>query len=166
MDKKGQVEAGVGGFVMLAVAVIVGAILLTAAAQQVGTVTNTITVANGTLGTLTNGTTSYITAYKACSSFKIWNATGNREIQTTNYTKTDNAINPTTGALSIGIAPAVLVDAGYAYNKGTATFDGVCEPLTYASDAGGRTMANLVIIMMAMAVASIAIVYAMRNYYG
>lgn len=161
MNSKAQM-AGIGGIIMVAMSVIVGCILLVAAAQNIGQVKDLATVGNASLGTLTNGTATYITNYKSCSSVKIFNATNDVEIPTNNYTVTNNVVY--NGNEAVKITPAVLIDAGYAYNKGTATYQGTCQPLTYDSSSGGRTVAGIIIIFMAIAMVSVVVVYAVKSY--
>ena len=159
----------IGLLVMTAVALILGAIILAASAQQVGNVTNTITLENQSLGTMTNGTDLYVTSCRALSDVKIWNATGDVEMSpsgtgTSNYTVTNNALDAT-GGLSVKITPNVTVTAGTAYNKGTATIDGVCQPTTYSDDSGARAIAGIIIIMFAIALAVVALYPTMRERF-
>lgn len=151
----------VGVLIMTAVALIVGVILLAASAQQVGNVTNTITVANASLGTLTNGTTLHITAYKSCTGFKVFNATGDEEVASSNYTVTNNVVY--NGQESISVSPQVTAGYVSAWNKGTATYDGVCQPLTYEPSSGGRAIAGIIIVMFAIALAVVALYPTMRE---
>lgn len=163
MNKKGaQGMTGgmVGGLVLVALTLIVGVILLQASAQNVGQVRDLVTQGNATLGTMTNGTTIYITAYKSCSSFKIWNATEDVEIPSTNYTVTNNVIY--NGQEAISVAPGVET-LTYAYNKGTAKYQGICQPLTYDPTSGGRAVAFIIIIMFAVALAVVALSPTLRS---
>lgn len=156
MNNKGQMVA-VGGFIMLAIAVIVGAILLQASAQNVGTVTNT-NIVNQSIATIVNGTPQYITNYKAINSLVIYNESGNVVVGSGNYTATNNVIY--NGALAVEILP----EASDEY-KNAWVVTGIGEPLTYG-DSGGRSMASLIVIMMALALLSVAVVYAVKGYQG
>ena len=146
-SKKGQL--GVAGFVLLVVGIIVVITLIVAVAQQKGQMTDLATVSNASLGTMTNGSTLYITDYKLCSNFKIWNATGDVEIPTTNYTVTNNVVY--NGQATIEVVPAVTTLAGTAFNRGTAKYQGTCEPLTYAEDSASRTIADFIVVACALA---------------
>jgi len=158
MNNKGQAAVQIGGLIMLAIAVIVGAILLQASAQNVGEVTNTISIANQSISTVVNGTAQYLTNIKSISGVVVLNETGNVVVSATNFTITNNFINPSTGALSVKILPAAGDDYISAWQ-----ISGTAEPLTYA-DSGGRSMATLIIILMALALLSVAVVYAVKNY--
>jgi len=137
-----------GGIIMLAIGIIFATVLIIAIAQQKGTMTDLKSVENESLGTLTNFTTLYITNYKSCSDFKVFNATGDEEVASTNYTVTNNVVY--NGQEAISVVPTVTAGYVSAWNKGTATFQGTCQPLTYANDQGARTGANLIVIFSAL----------------
>lgn len=161
MEKGNQI----GMLIMTAVALIVGLILLTASAQQIGTVTDTNVLSNQSLGTMTNGTSLYITNCRALSNAIIFNATGDKTIPSTNYTLTDNVVY--NGALAVEVAPAI--DAGgrtLGYDKGTATIDGICQPTTYDTSSGGRALAGVIIIMFGIALAVVALYPTMRQQFS
>ena len=148
MNNKGQ--AGVGALLVIAISVIVGVILFTAVAQQVGTTTNTVTLTNKsfTLGAV--NVSIYLTDYRAISSPVIYNATGTL-VPAANYTLTNNVVND--GALSVQITTgAVNAYAGDAWN-----ISGTVQPLTYIPDAGGRALAGLIVIFFALAIAVVAL---------
>lgn len=153
-DKRGL---GVAQIVLLFIGIIVCTTLIVSIAQNKGQLTDLSTVANASLGTMTNGSTLYITDYRSCSSFKIWNATNDVEIPSTNYTVTNNVIY--NGAMAISVVPAVETGAGVAFNRGTAKYDGVCEPLTYDENSASRTIADLIIILCAIAL----VVFVLEN---
>jgi hypothetical protein len=141
---------------------VVGAILLQASAQNVGQVRDLVTVANESLGTMTNGTALYVTNCKVLSSVIIFNATGDVTIPAGNYTLTNNVVY--NGQEAVKVDP--LIDAGgraLGYNKGTATYDGVCQPLTYDPSSGGRAVAYVIIIMFALAIAVVALTPTLRS---
>ena len=162
MNNKGEASAGmVGTLIVVTLVLVVGAILFQASAQNVGQVRDLSTVANGTLGTLTNGTPTYITNYKYCTDFKIWNATNNVEIPSTNYTVTYNVVY--NGQEAVKVDPSVMVTATGAFNKGVATYDGVCQPLTYDNTSGGRAISYLIVLMAALALGVVALTPALRS---
>src|SRR5512133_2040382 len=97
MDKQ---IVGIGGIIILAIALIVGAILLQGSAQNIGSMVNTVAVANVTLDTVVNGTAQYLTDYRAISDVVIYNETGGI-VGSGNYTITNNVIN--NGALAVEI---------------------------------------------------------------
>ena len=153
MNKNG--EMGVGMIVVVAVALIVGVIFFQTIAQEVGSSTSTTTLENQSLGDLENGTLVYVTNCRALSDIAVFNATGDVEIPSDEYTVTNNVIHPTTGELSVSILPDVDISEGY--DVGVATIDGTCQPLTYIADSGGRAVANLIIVMFALALVAVAL---------
>lgn len=157
MNKKGETNGMVAILITIAVAVIVGAVLLQASAQNVGQVRDTVTVANATLGTLVNGTTIYITDYKSCSSFKVFNATGDVEVPSAGLTVTNNVVYNGQEAIS------VLPNVAEGYKVADSTYDGICQPLTYEPNAGNRAVAYLIVIAFALAVGVVALVPAFRS---
>ena len=159
MNKKGQVEAGLGMIIMVAITLIVGVIFFQAIAQEVGESTNTYDIVNVSLGTVTNGTTIYLTDYKALSSVSIdGNCSGTSvTIASGNYTITDNVIDPTTGGLSVSILPASE------YTGLTWCVNATAQPPTYISESGGRAVASLIAIFFALAVAVVALSPTMRS---
>jgi len=148
--------AGIGGLIMLAIAVIVGAILLAGSAQNISTVVNTQELNNHSLATVVNGTAQYITGFKSISDVVVLNQTGTQVIGAGNYTLTNNV--PYNGGVAIMIVP----ETPDAY-KNAWRVSGTVQPTAYG-DAGARSMTSLIIIMMAMAIAAIAIGYAVKSY--
>jgi predicted PurR-regulated permease PerM len=142
MNKQGL--SSFGTILLLFMGIIIVTSLIVAIAQSKGQMTDLKSVANESLGTLTNGTTLYITAYKSCSDFKVFNATGDEEVASSNYTVTNNVVY--NGQEAVSVSPQVTAGYASAWNKGTATFDGTCQPLTYIPDSSGRTIANLIVI--------------------
>ena len=149
MNKKGQM--GVGSIIMVAIGVIVGSIFLVAVAQSVGTSVDTVDVANQSLAVVVNNTAQYLD-YRSISDVVVYNATGNVIVSSANYTVTNNVINPTTGALAVQITP----DTNDIY-KSAWKVSGTAQPTTYIAEAGGRAMANLVIVFFALAVLALAL---------
>lgn len=155
--EKGAI-AGVGGFIMLAIALIVGAILLQGSAQNTDSVMNTVTL-NSSETLAVAGSSIYIEEYKAVSGASVVNASNQSQaVPTTNYTITNNVINPTTGALSI----QVTTNDG-TWNSSAVYVQGTAQPLAYA-DSAGRSLTSLIIILMALAMAAVAIGYAVKSY--
>lgn len=150
MNNKGQMSVGI--IIIVAVTLIVGAIFLQAIAQEVGSSTNTVTV-NSSKTLAANGASIYITEYKALSGVTVVNASNQSQVvPSTNYTVTNNVINPTTGALSVKVTTNTATWGSKAvYIRGTG------QPLTYISDSGGRAMASLIVVLFAMAVLVVAL---------
>lgn len=151
----------VGGLILIAIAVIVGLILLQASAQNIGDVTNTISVANQSETLAANGESIYIEEYRALSNVVIINSTGEEVIGAGNYTVTNNVINPTTGALSTQITTD---DAEYA--EETVGVSGTAQPLTYDNSSGGRAIAGLIVLLMALAIMLVVVAGGVKGWKG
>lgn len=159
MNTRGQVNVGM--IIVVAVSLIVGAILLTAVAQQVGESTNTVAIENRSLDTIAAGTAQYLTDIKSISDVKIFNATGDVEVPSSNYTVTNNVIDPTTGGLCVNVTP-IVTGLNNTWS-GAWTIDGTAQPLGYVTDSGGRAVAGLIVILFALAIAVIALSPTIRS---
>ena len=150
MNNKGQMA--VGGIIITAITVILGAIFLQAIAQSAGDSINTVAVANESLASVVNNTAQYLD-YRALSSVVVYNATSDTLMDSSNYTVTNNFVNPTTGALSVRIVPHF---ASAAYVSAWEV-SGTAQPTTYIAESGGRAMASLIIVMFALAVLAVVL---------
>jgi hypothetical protein len=157
MNKKGA-ELGLGLIFIAFVGVIVGATLFLTIAQDVGTATSTIDIANVSFTSAAEGESVYLTAYKAISDPVIYNATGTL-VPAANYTVTNNVIDPTTGGLSVQVTTG---DAN-TYAEDVWNISGTAQPPTYIANAGARSVAGLIVIFFALAVAVIGLTPALRS---
>jgi hypothetical protein len=158
MEKDKQI----GLLIMTAVVVIVGLILLQGAAQNVGEATNTVAVANQSLtGVAVNGTAQYITNCRAMSDVVVWNATGDVEVASGNYTVTNNVVY--NGVVATRIVPGVSATPALGYKVGTWKIDGTCQPTGYIDDGGGRAVAGIIIVFFGLLIAIIALYPAMKE---
>ncbi len=148
MNRKGQL--GISVIMLVFIAVIVGVILFQTIAQNVGSMTNTVEVANESLTTVVNGTPQYLTNYRALSSVVIYNETGDIIVDSGNYTIANNVVH--NGALAVEITPDAT-----AIWKSAWQVSGTAQPLTYVPDSGGRAMVSLIVIFFALAVAVVAL---------
>jgi len=158
MNKQGQ-TASVGLMISLFVGIIVVMALLTGAIfPAIGTMTNTVVVANESLGATTvNNTAQYLTSYKVLTDVVVYNQTGTLVIAAGNYTITNNVVN--NGAEAVKITPSV--DAAAYLTKWKVS--GTAQPLTYAANAGARSMIGLIAIFAALAVGVFAISPTLRE---
>lgn len=157
MDKKGQVNLGL--IVMVFITVLVGVVLFQVISQEVGRATTTSEI-NVTLGAVTNGTDVYMTDWRSISSPIIINGTTGSTIAAGNYTITNNAIDPTTGGLSIRIEPHA--DSPEVSSQ-VWNISGTAQPVTYIADSGGRALAGMIAIFFALAIAIIALEPTLRG---
>jgi hypothetical protein len=158
MNNKGEVNY-VGVLLILAITLIVGIVLFQVIAQEVGRSTNTVSIANQSLpSTVVNGTAQYITNCRALSGVEVYNETGAAIlVGSGNYTVTDNSLD-TQGNLAVKILP----DASAPY-KSKWKVSGTCQPTTYIADGGARSMAGLIVVMFALALAVVALTPTLRE---
>ncbi len=154
MNKKGQL--GLSAILLVFITIIVGVILFQTIAQNVGSMTNTIEVANESLTTVVNGTPQYLTNYRALSSVVIYNETGDVIVGSGNYTIANNVVY--NGALAVEITPDAT-----AIWKSAWQISGTAQPLTYVPDSGGRAMVSLIVIFFALAIAAASLYPVMNN---
>lgn len=152
MNNKGEV--GMGTILIVAVALIVGAVLFQVIAQTVGSSTNTVAVANESLGDASNDTAVYLISYRAISDVEIYNESGD-PVPSTNYTVTNNVIDQTTGGLSVLVQPTSAAGAGFTGYEWT--ISGTAQPTTYIAESGGRAVANLILIFFALMLVAAAL---------
>ena len=148
-----------GIFIGIFMAVIVGLILLTASAQQVGDVTNTIDVANESVAS-SNGTTLALIVElqgKSVSDVVVYNGSDDMVVTSGNYTIYNNQVIDGTETAGINVSTDVT-QQGEAWNV-SYTY----EPTTYISDGGGRVVAGIIVLMFALAIAIVALIPAMRS---
>ena len=163
MNKKGQMD-GLGMIIIVAVTLIVGVVFFQVIAQEIGSSTNTVEVVNQSLtAAAVNDTLQYVTNCRALSGVIIFNATGDVEVASGNYTVTNNVVHPTTGALSVSVNPTISATPDLGYGVGIWKISGTCQPLTYIADSGGRAIANIIIIFFALAIVVVAISPTLRS---
>jgi hypothetical protein len=156
MNKKGLEGGQIGMILVLAIALIVGLVLLQAAAGNVGEVTNTITIANQSLTAAVNGTPQYLTNIKVLTNPVIINATGNIVLSAGNYTIENNVVY--NGQEAVKITPDTQVQWKTAWKV-----SGTGQPTTYDPSAGGRAITSLIIIFGAIALAGAAVAVVIKN---
>ena len=142
----------VGGFILLFIGIIVSLSLFTGGITgNVGLVTNTVSVANESLGaTVVNGTAQYLVNYKSISDVVVYNETGNVVIGAGNYTITNNVIY--NGQEAVKIVPDTT-----AALKSKWKISGTAQPLGYANESGTRAIVSLITVLSALAVVGFVI---------
>jgi hypothetical protein len=155
-NKKGQT---MGSIIMVAIAVIVGLICFQIIAQQVGSSTNTVAVANKTLGAASNSTTVYLTDYQALGgTIVVWNGTTS-VVPASNYTVTNNVVY--NGVLAVSVLPKTPLSAGY--QGYTWYISGTAEPAGYISDSSARSMVALITVFFAIGILAVAMLPAIKD---
>jgi hypothetical protein len=149
-NKKGQMN-GVGMIIVIALAVIVGAILFQASAQNVHTVRNTVAIVNESFAAANNTLYTPISAdYKSCANVVIYNNTADVIIGAGNYTVTNNVLVNGAERITVAVNYSSAVYAGDGWNISC-----TAQPSAYSS-SGGRAVTGLIILFFALAVAVIA----------
>jgi len=146
MNNKGEVE--IGSFILLFVGIIVAIVLFIAASQQLTTVVDLSVVTNSTITFPTN-TTALALNGQAVSNFVALNATSAVLVPTTNYTITNYVISNT------GTLQATIIGLGANPHGGkSVNVSYTYEPLGYAKESASRTIAELIVILSALAIAA------------
>lgn len=159
MNSKGQMTS-VGTVIIIAIAVIVALTLLTGGiTSNVATVTQTNTITNAQV-TYPNGsaTTNYVTLVgQAVSSVVVTNRTNASVVfNAGNYTIQNYVVNN-------GQLEARLVANNAYYALGAVNVSYVSEPFGYDTNAGGRAITSLIIVLCALALAVVVISYVIKN---
>jgi len=145
----------VGLLILTAVALIVGAVLLQASSQQIGTAIDTRTVTNKSVAApANNGVTYFNEAQEYLGNLVVFNASGVEIYNATTYTMAEN-VSPVTGVKTV-----YLLDGGYRPLKGVAQTLKVSYDYGeqgYINDSGGRAIAGIIIVMFAIALAIVAL---------
>ena len=144
MDNKGELQFG--PIIMIFVGVIVALVLFQAAAQNVGTVTNTETYVNQSVSIPAALNTAVALNGQSATSVVVLNSTSNATINSANYTVTNYVVNN-------GQLEAQLKWVVSGYNGSTVKVSYVSEPDTYARDSSTRTIVGLIVILSALALA-------------
>jgi len=156
MNSKGQIN--LGAIIGIFMTVIIGLAFVITIAESVGESTNTVALVNQTETLGANGDSIYIEEYKSITSFVLLNASNNLTIGAGNYTVTNNALDPTTGALSVQVQTDDTE-----FQSLEVRVSGTAQPRTYISDSGGRAIASLIVIMFALGLAIVALTPTMQS---
>ncbi len=145
MDKKGQL--GIGTFINIFIVVVVGLALFLATAQQVGPITSTTTAVNTSFTAPAISSIIDLTGQEILNTPIVINASDDLLTVTTDYV-IDEGISTTSGLKSIRYTAASADGASQtvkvSYDYGV---DG------YIDDSGGRSLASLILIFFALAIA-------------
>ena len=160
MDNKGQ-NFTVAALIILFISVLIGLVLLPTISQYVGSVTDTYafnsSAGSGQVTFPADGATIDLEGQEIIGSVLAWNTTQDLKIVAANYTISEG-VSATTGLKSIQLTAVgseydgVLVNVSYEYG-----------PDGYIDSAGGRSIAGLITLFFALAIAIIAMTPAFRN---
>ncbi len=158
MDNK-RGESAFGYILVAFMAIVVGVAFFLVIAQTVGDSTNTVPIVNQSLGVADNETTVTLTTFRAISDVVIYNESGTEIVPANNYTVTNNVV--TDEALSVTVLPDGSNNdffQGYTW-----TISGTVQPLDYIADSGSRSIAGLITIFFALAIAVVALEPTLRS---
>ena len=155
MNKKAEGNM-VGVLLVTFVAIVVAIALFLAAAQQVGTATSTQAV-NTTLSLVVNGTPQYLTNYKVLSGVTVYNSSAEAvTVGAGNYSVNNSLVY--NGALAVAVTPTASAEF-----KGAWRVIATGEPLGYIDSGAGRSVAGIIVIFAALAIAVVAMTPVLRN---
>jgi hypothetical protein len=157
VERKGQVA--VGALITLAIALIVGLVLITdGISEPVGLMTTTKNIVNVTYTAPTAGNSIALTG-QAYSNVVVTNATSGTLIPASNYTITNYVVQ--NGGLVTTLTAITGNSLGW-QGKGI-NVSATVEPFGYDTNGGGRAITNLIIIFAAIALAVSAIAVVLKN---
>lgn len=161
MNKKGIENIGIGGIIIVAVAILVGLVILQQSATNVAVLTNEVTNINQTIAFPSNVTTSFTAlSGQAARNVIVTNATNGAIVASANYTIQNYVVN-TQGALEARIRGNSV--PGDRYNGQNVNITYTYEPYGYDTNGGGRAIAGLIIIFFAIGIAITALVLILKN---
>lgn len=160
MNNKGQI--GIGTLVVVAIAVIVALTLLTGGITEgVGKVTDTTVLNNVTYTAPSGAGVAINIPYQALKgTIIVTNATSGTVIPTTNYTITNYVVS--NGQLVTTLTATAGNSLGW-HGKSINVSASEVEPFGYDTSAGGRVMADLIIVFAALALFMVVLVPIVKN---
>lgn len=163
MDKKGQV--GIALFIGMFITVLVGAILLTASASEVGRTNTLSVVVNESITAPANGSTHTFTGFKQVASVVIFNYTNSTSDFNDILTEdTDFKIVNNLVVDGSEVAQLTVFNDTFSATTGArwnASYTGT--PDTYISSGGARSIAGLILVFFALAILVSALIPSIRN---
>lgn len=154
-SKKGQMQ-GLGILLITFLTVLVGAILFLAISQQVGSSTQTGTLTNYVISAPINGGTYNLTGYKSLTGVTVTNHTDGVAIAAGNYTVTNNALKDGNLIVQIKLNSAEFQSVEW-------NVTGTVQATDYIDSSAARSMALLIPIFFALAIALVALVPTLRD---
>lgn len=166
MNKNGQITTGL--VISAAIVLIVAIILFQASAENIGGVTTTGTWNTSTKSGVSTGyaltaagTVTVLTGQELLSTPAVWNQNGSYDCSS-NVTIAEG-VSTTTGTKRILMTTNAGIDEndlGYCTNVNVSY---EYAPEGYIDDAGGRSVATIVVLLTALAVAVVALVPTFRS---
>ena len=159
MNKKAEAKFNFAGIIVItAIALIIGASLLSTVAKDAGKMLNSVSLSNGTyaIGSTIGGKT-WLIGQELLSTPVVTNASGSGNlINSGNWTITEG-VNPSTGNKGIvytKLSNDINTSVNISYTYG---------PEGYIEDSGSRSIVPLIILFFALLIMVIAIVPVLRS---
>ena len=156
-NTKGQM--GVGMMITLAITVIVALVLLPSIAQNVGTTSTTGTATAAQYNPAAAGSSIDLTGQEYLSTATVVNESGT--FNCANNVTIAEGVSPRTGTKRIIMTSVATFSSVYCSTVNV-TYN--YAPEGYIDDAGGRSMALLITLLAALAIAAVAIGYSVKEY--
>jgi len=158
MKRKGQVE--IGGLIILAVAIIIGLVMITdGISEPVAAITQTVNIVNTTYTAPAAAGSSINLVGQAYTSVIVTNATSGTLIPATNYTITNRVVRDG------GLVTTLTANAGNSlgwHGKGI-NISATVEPFGYDTNGGSRAITSLIVIFAAIALVVTAVTVVIKN---
>lgn len=152
-NKKGQL--GISAFIMVAIAAIVGAILLAASAQNIHPTIHTVDINESiTLGAV--NVSIAIPGQAVSGTFVLRNATNGTVIPSVDYHTANNQI-----LASVLTATLNVTETDFGGTPGRIEY--TSEPEGYSTNAGARALAGMIIIFFALGIAVVVLTPTLRS---
>lgn len=158
MDKRGEkVGLGLGTFLSLFIAVLVGLVLIPAVGVFTGQATNTNTNSNETITAPDVNVTIDITGQSLLNTAIVFNGSSQVQLASSDF-RIDEGVSTNTGLLSIQYTS---LSAPFANRTVNLTYDFGADG--FVDNAGARSLVGLIILFMALSIAIIALSPIMKN---
>ena len=157
MNKEAQTNGFLGLMLVGFVAIVIGVALLQSAASYTSKVDDTVSYTNTTYTVPTAGT---YTDISDCQE-----VIGTVLIQNSSTTVTSDNVTIVERVGSDGLKSASLYNNDARWNARIVNATWTCGVDGYVEDAGSRSIISLIVIMMALAIAAIGLLIALKNGY-
>ena len=159
MNNKGQEAMGVGLFIGIFITVLVGIVLMLGSAQNLDEATNTEALLyDASLAVVANSTAQSITDWKSLTDVTVYNQTGGGVIDSSYYTITNDVVED--AALIVNFTPSAAIFENY---TNAWLINATGQRVGYIKEGGARSIAGLIIIFFALAIAMVALIPTLRN---
>ncbi len=166
MNRKGQVQVGIGELLIVFITVLVGLILLVGSANQIGISTTLSVKVNESQTAPANGSTLAFTAFKELRSVVIFNFTNETAASGSKLMELNKDFKVLNNVVVDGaeISQIQVFTDNYSASSGgewNVSYTGV--PDTFITSGGTRAVVSLIILFMALAIVIVTLSPTLRN---